>query len=75
MPDQRGLARPLDKLEIADLLIDRGGRDARLGRLIYDGILGPDDLAQRVGKWTVQPNRELPLTGAQVEQAAQLGEA
>lgn len=61
IPDRPGLARELTTREIGQLMVRRGGRDARFGQLVLDGELARDELLIEFGGIKVQRNRGLPL--------------
>lgn len=53
-------SRPLTNEEIGSLLQKRGGRDARLGKLLEQGKVDRSDLVIRVDGFHIQRNKNLP---------------
>lgn len=53
-------SRPLSNGEIGRQLIQRGGRDAKLGKLLESGQLDRSDLRIRVDRFHIQRNKNLP---------------
>ena len=64
LPDTPGLARQLTNSEIGNLLVGRGGRDAKLGNLLLNGDLDPGDMRIRVPGGYAQRHKDLPKTNS-----------
>lgn len=60
LPDTPGFARELTNSEVGNLLVKRGGRDAKLGNLLLDGAVARDNLRVRVPGGYAQRHKNLP---------------